>query len=78
MLPVVCIGHHAHFALHGGELLLRSGLLASDSEKRHGCCWVGGVVVGGDIVGSSLNLRIVGWVRVFDLFELASYGVSGV
>lgn len=32
---VVGVGHHAHFALHCGNLLLRGGLLASDSEERH-------------------------------------------
>lgn len=34
-LPVIGIGHHAHLALDGSNLLLRGRLRAAHSEERH-------------------------------------------
>lgn len=41
-VPVVGVGHHAHFTLDGSNLLLRGGLSASHTEERHD----GGLKVG--------------------------------
>lgn len=41
-IPVVGIGHHAHLALDGSNLLLRGWLSATHSEERHvGRVWGG-------------------------------------
>lgn len=34
-LPVVGVGHHAHLALHGSNLLLRGRLRTTHSEEAH-------------------------------------------
>lgn len=43
-VPVVGIGHHAHLALDGSNLLLRGRLRATHSEERH----LGGSFMGGE------------------------------
>lgn len=45
-LPVVGVGHHAHLALDGGDLLLRGRLLTTHSEERHIGDWGVGWVIG--------------------------------
>lgn len=53
-LPVVGVGHHAHLALHGSNLLLRGRLRASHSEEVH----IGGI---GSVVVGVIGIEEIGW-----------------
>lgn len=58
-LPVVGVGHHAHLALHGSNLLLRGRLRTTHSEEAH----LGGCVKGGGM-----------WLKKEVMFECCDLG----